>query len=79
VLDTVGMEKKPFDPILVSVKDAAGLLGVCPRTIQNLVIRKELSTRKLGRRTLLSYRELQSFAKHDHAILSGPAQAGGAQ
>ena len=67
--------KKTLEPILVSVRDAANLLGVCPRTIQNLVIRKELSVRKLGRRTLLSYRELQAFARRDHATLGGSEQA----
>jgi excisionase family DNA binding protein len=68
------MEKKPFDPILVSIKDGADLLGVCPRTVQNLITAKKLSRRKLGRRTLLSYRELQAFAKHDHGIIAGPGQ-----
>lgn len=69
-----GMEKKTFDPILVSIKDGADLLGVCPRTIQNLVTAKKLTARKLGRRTLLSYRELQAFAKRDHTTIAEPEQ-----
>jgi excisionase family DNA binding protein len=67
--------KKTLEPILVSLRDAANLLGVCPRTIQNLVIRKELSVRKLGRRSLISYRELQTFARRDHTTIAGPGQA----
>jgi len=63
------MEQKTLSPtpILVSVKDAAALLGVCSRTVQNLVTAKKLKARKLGRRTLLSYRELLEFSRHDHS------------
>ncbi len=60
------MEHKTLSPILVSVKQASELLNVCPRTIQNLVLAKRLQARKIGRRTLLSYRELLAFARCDH-------------
>jgi excisionase family DNA binding protein len=60
------MDAKKLEPIFVSVKDAAGLLAVCPRTVQNLVVAKRLRARKIGRRTLLSYRELLAFARSDH-------------
>ncbi len=69
---TGSMEQK-LEPILISVKDAAGLLGVCPRTVQNLVAAKRLTARKLGRRTLLAYKELQNFARRDHATVAAPA------
>jgi excisionase family DNA binding protein len=55
-----------LSPILVTIKDAANLLSVCPRTVQNLIVAKKLKTRKVGRRTLLSYRELLEFSRHDH-------------
>jgi excisionase family DNA binding protein len=71
---TDGMEPK-IQPILVSIKDGAGLLGVCPRTVQNLITARKLKARKIGRRTLLSYRELQAFARRDHASIAGPEQA----
>jgi hypothetical protein len=41
----------------------------CPselRTLQNLVARKELPARRIGRRVLIHSRDLVSFARHDH-------------
>lgn len=64
----------PLSPILVSINAAAALLGVCPRTVQNLLIAKHLRARKIGRRTLLSYSELLGFAKRDHVTAAGPQQ-----
>jgi excisionase family DNA binding protein len=55
-----------LSPILVTIKDAANLLSVCPRTVQNLIVAKKLKVRKVGRRSLLNYRELLAFAQHDH-------------
>jgi excisionase family DNA binding protein len=66
MLFTESMEQKTLAPILVSIRQAAELLGICPRSVQNLLIAKRLRARKLGRRTLLSYRELLEFARHDH-------------
>ena len=57
---------RQLSPILVTIKDAANLLSVCPRTVQNLIVAKKLRVRKVGRRSLLSYRELLTFAQRDH-------------
>lgn len=75
MLDTAEMEQKTLSPILVSIRQAAELLNVCPRTVQNLVIAKRLRARKLGRRTLLSYRELLEFSRHDHTTTAPEQQA----
>jgi len=61
------MEQKTLSPILVSIRQAAELLNVCPRTVQNLVIAKRLRARKIGRRTLIPYSALVQFSRHDHA------------
>lgn len=58
--------QQPIQPILISKKDAARALGVCVRTIENFIARKELPARKVGRRTLVPYRTLLEFARHDH-------------
>jgi excisionase family DNA binding protein len=55
-----------LSPILVTIRDAANLLSVCPRTVQDLIVAKKLKARKVGRRTLLSYRDLVEFSRHDH-------------
>jgi len=60
-------------PLLVSKKEAAALLGVCPRTVENFVARKELLCRRIGRRTLIPFTALQQFAKRDHVTTTaGP-------
>jgi excisionase family DNA binding protein len=73
VLSTEGMEQKTLAPILVGIRQSAELLNVCPRTVQNLIVAKRLRARKLGRRTLISYRDLLEFARHDHATTSTTA------
>ena len=68
------VDPKSLTPILVSIRQAAELLAVCPRTITNLLAAKKLRGRKLGRRTLLSYRELLEFSRHDHTTAPQPGQ-----
>ncbi len=48
--------------LLVSKRDAAIALGVSIRTVENLIARKHLPKRKLGRRTLIPFSALERFA-----------------
>ncbi len=57
------MEK--LNPVLISQKEAAGMLGVSVRTVQNLITAKELPSRKIGRRRLIPYSALQALARRD--------------
>ncbi len=59
-------------PLLVSKREAATLLGVCPRTIDNFIGRKELPCRRIGRRTLIPYSSLVAFARRDHQSAPQP-------
>lgn len=52
-------------PILVTLRQAAELLGVSTRTIQNLIAAKQLPSRKIGRRRLVPYSGLQALARRD--------------
>jgi excisionase family DNA binding protein len=52
-------------PLAVDIREAARLLGVSPRTIQNYVSAKLLPARKLGRRTVIFRRSLESFLRKD--------------
>jgi hypothetical protein len=54
-----------IEPIFVSKKDAAEALAVCIRTVDYLAAAKRIVTRKVGRRTLVLYSSLQSFARCD--------------
>jgi excisionase family DNA binding protein len=53
-------------PLLVSKRDAAALLGVCLRSIDNYIAAKELPCRRLGKRVLIPYSALVAFARRDH-------------
>jgi excisionase family DNA binding protein len=53
-------------PLLVSKKESAVVLSVCPRTIDNLIAAKQLPTRRIGRRVLIPYSALVRFAQRDH-------------
>ena len=54
------------DPLLVSKREAAALLGICLRSVDNYISRKELPCRRLGKRVLIPYSALVAFARRDH-------------
>lgn len=57
------VERTLLDRILLGRLDAAVLLGVSARTIDNLVQRGQLRPRRIGSRCLFLREELQLFAK----------------
>jgi excisionase family DNA binding protein len=57
-------------PLLVSKRDAAALLSLCLRSIDNLIMRKELPCRRIGKRVLIPYSALVAFARRDHPYSS---------
>ncbi len=59
----------PDDAVLaVSVSEAARRLGVSARTIATLIARKELGSRKIGRRRIVPVASLDAFLRKDHPI-----------
>jgi excisionase family DNA binding protein len=60
------------DKLAVSVREAATMLSVSPRTIQNYIRAKVLSGRKIGRRTVIPVRALELFLRNDHASPTPP-------
>jgi len=60
------------EPILVPRREAARLLGVSTRTVDYLLAKKELTARRVGRRVLISYKQIQSFGQGDHPSPSRP-------
>lgn len=56
-----------LQPLLVSKKQAALMLGLSVRSIENFVARKQLVPRRVGRRVLFSRESLEQFARHDHS------------
>lgn len=53
--------------LAVGIREAATMLSVSPRTIQNYVRTKALPGRKIGRRTVIPVRALELFVRSDHA------------
>jgi excisionase family DNA binding protein len=51
------------DRILVGRRDAALLLSVSPRTIDNLIRAKRIRPRRIGARVLFLRTELEAFAR----------------
>jgi Helix-turn-helix domain len=56
-------------PLLVSKRDAAALLSLCLRSIDNLIAGKQLPCRRIGKRVLILYAALVAFVRRDHPNL----------
>jgi excisionase family DNA binding protein len=54
------------EPLLVSKRCAAAMLGLSVRTLENLLSLKELPARRIGRRCLIERQALERFARRDH-------------
>jgi excisionase family DNA binding protein len=53
------------EQLLVSKRDAAKMLSVSTRTIDNLIRAKRLPIRKIGRRSLVPRTALEQLARRD--------------
>ena len=63
-----------MNAILVSKKDAAGLLGLSIRTVESLIAQKELPSRRIGRRRMILRVALEKFALRDHRTCPNAAE-----
>jgi excisionase family DNA binding protein len=54
--------------LAVSIAEAARRLGISARTLATLVARKELPSRKIGRRRVIPVKALEQFLRNDHAL-----------
>ena len=63
--------------LAVGIREAAQMIGVSPRSVQNYVAAKLLPARKLGRRTVIPVRALEAFLRTDQpSPLSKPGGVG---
>jgi excisionase family DNA binding protein len=51
--------------LAVDTREAAHMLGVSPRTIQNYLRAKILPSRRIGKRRLILVRSLEQFLRRD--------------
>ena len=52
-----------METLLLSKQEAARMLGVSIRSLEHLISRKEIPTRRIGRRVLIARSAVESFAK----------------
>ena len=52
-----------MDTLLLSKNEAARLLGISLRSLEHLISRNEILTRRIGRRVLITRSAVESFAK----------------
>lgn len=64
--------RMPTERLAVDTREAARLTGLSPRTIQNYIAAKLLPARKIGRRTVLHVKDLETFLKRDQPSVSKP-------
>ncbi len=54
------------EKFLFARKEAAFSLGVCVRSIDYLIAREELATRRIGKKVLVTRESLRRFAQGNH-------------
>lgn len=53
------------EKLAVSVRDAAAMLSLSSRLIQNYIAARRIPARKVGRRTVILVRDLEAFLRKD--------------
>ena len=56
----------PQFKLMYSKKEAAEMLSLSVRTVENLIANKELTARRAGKRVLIPYHSLLQFTKGNH-------------
>ena len=55
--------ERPAPTKLVSINETATRLGQCRKTVENLLLRKELRAVRIGRRVMIRESEIESFIR----------------
>jgi excisionase family DNA binding protein len=53
------------DPFLVTIKEAARLLGIKRTSAYKLIAQKKLKLKKIGRRSLITFESIRELAEED--------------
>ena len=70
------MQQQTERVIAVGIAEAARRLGLSTRTVATLVLRRELPSRKVGRRRIIPVVALEAFVTADHEPARvGPTEA----
>jgi excisionase family DNA binding protein len=63
---TASTEPRMQLKLMYTKAEAAEMLSLSLRTIDNLIGNKELVVRRTGKRVLIPYQSLMQFTRHDH-------------
>jgi excisionase family DNA binding protein len=74
-IEQLSRRLKLSEKILYSRLEAAQLLSISLRTLDHLQQKKEITTRRIGRKVLIPARELEKFASRDHDGRKTPRNA----
>ena len=66
-----------MEKLLLSKKEAAEVLGISLRTVENLITRKELASRRIGRRRMVPASALAQLVRRDLPIITGKSHTDG--
>jgi hypothetical protein len=64
----------PTQKLLYDRKSAAHALSISTRSLDYLIANKQLATRRLGKKVMVSHAELVRFSRGDHFKLTQPAK-----
>lgn len=56
-----------------SKAEVSSLLSISLRTLDNLIARKEITVRRIGRRVLIPYTSVAAFLRCDHSTIAKAA------
>jgi hypothetical protein len=66
--ELVPIEEVVRNPLLVSKQESCRLLGgISPRTLDYMIVGKEIAVTRIGRRTFVRYASLLAYIRRDHA------------
>jgi excisionase family DNA binding protein len=65
-----------MEKLLLSKREAAEALGCSVRTIENMIARKQLASRRLGKRRMIPYAAVTQLAKRDTPVITGQGGSG---
>ena len=60
-----------MEKLLMSKKEAAEVLGVSVRTVENMIVRKQLVSRRIGKRRMIPCSAVMQLAKRDTLVITG--------
>lgn len=64
-----------MERLLCSKREASEAIGCSVRTIENLIARKQLPSRRVGRRRMIPCAALAQFARRDTPVIAGSDRA----